>query len=104
MYLNAVYVRHVFTLLLTFSIYDKFNEIRFNIMSTLDFFNILPFSTRLFLPTLITIMLTSSALIVVHTIAETPNILYTILPPITVAFIFCIFVTIKLIKNHDQHS
>lgn len=66
-------------------------------------FNILPQSrVKFFLPTFITISLTSSFLIVIHSLAKTQNILFTILPPIIVASIFCFVVTIKLEKNTND--
>ena len=52
------------------------------------------------LPTLITISCTSSILFVIHFLVGTEEIFYTIFPPITVASIFCLYVTFKLQKTN----
>ena len=63
------------------------------------FFNYLPkTSVTLILPSVLTICITGSALFIVHFLVGTPRILHTIWLPLTIAFIFCLFVTIKLKK------
>ena len=53
---------------------------------------------RLWLPTLVTVALSVSMLILVHLWVETDKLFFTILPPSTVAFLFCMFTTFKLQK------
>lgn len=67
-------------------------------------FNFLTLSSaRFFLPTSITILITTSSLTIIHFLFDTQNIFYTIFPPVIVATIFCFFVTAKLEKiNHDK--
>ena len=59
---------------------------------------------RLVLPAVITVCMTGSSLVLVHTLVGTPRIIYTITPALTVAFIFCVYTTIKFhrttIKDH----
>ena len=70
------------------------------------FFNLLPKTAIVFiLPSVLTICITGSALFVIHSLIQTPRIFYTIAPAITVAFIFCLFVTLKLRKSYnEQHQ
>ncbi len=67
-------------------------------------FNFLVLSkARFFLPTAATILITTSSLTAIHFLVGTKNIFYTIAPPVSVATIFCFFVTAKLEKiNHDK--
>lgn len=55
--------------------------------------------SKLFLPPLITILVTGSCLITVHTLIHTPNIIKTVSPALTVALIFAFFTNIKLYKQ-----
>ena len=48
------------------------------------------------LPAAITVSFTSVCLATIHTLMGTPNIPHTIIPPLTVAFLFCVFVGYKL--------
>jgi len=70
------------------------------------FFNLLPKTgILLMIPSLLTICITGSGLFVIHSLIQTPRIFYTIAPAITVAFIFCLFVTLKLRKSYnEQHQ
>ena len=53
-------------------------------------------SLRLVLPAGITAFFTGSALIVIHTLVGTPNIVKTVTPALSVAFIFCLYTSYKL--------
>jgi len=51
-----------------------------------------------FMPAMITVSLTSLCLVSIHTLIDTPNIVYTIAPALSVAFIFCLYTSFKLHK------
>lgn len=55
--------------------------------------------TKLILPPLITVLVTGSCLITVHVLIQTPNIIKTVSPALTVALIFAFFTNIKLYKQ-----
>ncbi len=57
---------------------------------------------RVWLPALIVTAFSSSVLLVVHLGVGTQQIIQTILPPSTVAFLFCLFTTIKMQKTIRQ--
>ncbi len=59
---------------------------------------------RWWLPTLITITLSVTMLLLVHLWVGTRQIFYTILPPSTVAFLFCLFTTFKIQKADSAGS
>ena len=60
-------------------------------------YNALPDNAlRLMLPAFITVLCTGSLLYLVHYLVGTPRIIHTIAPPLTVAFLFCIFTSFKL--------
>lgn len=48
---------------------------------------------KLMLPTLITLSLSSSSLYFIHRLVATPNIIQTIIPPIIVAALYCLYLT-----------
>ena len=48
------------------------------------------------LPAFIIVTITSTGLVLLHSLSGTPNILYTIAPVISVAFAFCVVTTLKL--------
>lgn len=50
------------------------------------------------MPAIITVTLTSLCLVSIHTLIKTPNILYTVAPALSVAFIFCLYTAFKLHK------
>ena len=52
--------------------------------------------TKALFPALITISCSSLGLVIAHYLAGTPNIIFTIAPAITVAFLFCIFTSYQL--------
>ncbi len=54
--------------------------------------------SRLVLPAVITVGCTGSCLAGVHYLVDTPRIVQTISPALTVAFIFCFYTTMKLEK------
>lgn len=62
-----------------------------------------PFA-RLWLPALVLVVLSSSLLLLVHLWVGTEELLYTILPPSTVAFMFSLFTTIKMHKTVQTGS
>ena len=57
---------------------------------------------RTILPALITISCTGSALVLIHFLVGTQRVFFTILPPITVAAIFCFYVTLKLQRINNE--
>lgn len=56
------------------------------------------------LSAILTISLTGTCLVIIHGLISTPNILYTVFPPLCVAFIFCLFTTFKLNKINLQEN
>lgn len=50
----------------------------------------------LFVPALLTVSITGSCIVVLHWLAHTPDIVGTVVPPLGVAFMFCVFTTYKL--------
>jgi hypothetical protein len=66
------------------------------------FFDLLPEAPiTLIVPSILTICITGSGLFILHLSIQTPRIFHTISPPLTVAFIFCLFVTLKLRKSYN---
>ena len=51
---------------------------------------------RLFVPAMLTVGATTAALVLAHSFAQTPNIFFTIMPAVFVAFAFCVFTTHRL--------
>ena len=60
--------------------------------------------TKLFLPAIITVCFTGSCLFVVHKLASTANIFTTILPALSVAFVFCVFTSYQLSHLNKQEQ
>lgn len=55
------------------------------------------------LPAVLTVSFTGSCLCTIHYVIGTPNILYTVTPALSVAFLFCLYTTYKLQKHsHDD--
>lgn len=59
---------------------------------------------RLWLPALVTVALSVSLLLLVHLWVGTGELLFTIFPPSTVAFLFCLFTTFKIHKTESTGS
>jgi hypothetical protein len=59
---------------------------------------------RVWLPAVIVTTFSSSVLFVVHLGVGTQQIIQTILPPSTVAFLFCLFTSVKMQKNNTTGS
>lgn len=57
---------------------------------------------KLILPSMITVCITGCLLILLHLILGTPSILYTLLPVITIAFLFACVTNIKLYLTHRK--
>ncbi|MCR9213293.1 MAG: hypothetical protein NXI13_06210 [Proteobacteria bacterium] len=55
-----------------------------------------------YLPGIVTFLITSSGLIGVHLVMQTPNIAATTLPPLSVALIFCLYTCHKLSTQQDS--
>ncbi len=55
---------------------------------------------QLWLPALITVGFTGSCLVIVHYLGGTPHIFRTVAPPLSIAFLFCLFTAYKLRKQH----
>lgn len=53
-------------------------------------------------PTILTVGHTACLLILAHTLNHTPNILRTVLPPITVTTLFCLFLTAQYSKAEQE--
>jgi hypothetical protein len=51
---------------------------------------------RLWMSAIVTVTLTATLLVVVHLLVGTEQLLFTILPPSAVAFLFCLLTTFKL--------
>lgn len=56
---------------------------------------------QLFLPAIITVTCTGTCLASIHALVGTPAIFHTITPAITVAFFFCVFTAIKLLRTQN---
>jgi len=50
------------------------------------------------MPAIVTVSITSLCLVSIHTLIDTPNILYTVAPALSVAFVFCLYTAFKLHK------
>lgn len=59
-------------------------------------------STRLVLPALITVAVTGSCIATAHVLVRTPNIVQTIAPGLTVAFVFSIYTAVKLRREEAR--
>lgn len=57
---------------------------------------------RVWLSAIVTVTLTASLLVLVHHLVGTGQLLYTILPPSSVAFLFCLFTSIKLYNSRSS--
>jgi hypothetical protein len=67
------------------------------------FFNLLPKkSTTFLIPAILTICIIGSSLFTIHRAIDTPEIFYTILPSLTAAFVFCLFVTFQLKTSQKE--
>ena len=60
-----------------------------------------PPAYQLWLPPLLTASVNGVVLLVVHSLAKTPNILATIAAPLAVAFCFCLFTSYKIYAGRD---
>ena len=60
--------------------------------------------SKLLLPAITTVSFTCFCLVLIHTLAGTPNILYTISPALTVAFLFCVYTSFKLHKINSTEG
>lgn len=56
-------------------------------------------SLQLILPTILTIALSASCLTIIHSVIGAPNILLTISPALSVAFLFCLMTTFQLRRS-----
>jgi len=64
---------------------------------TTKIFNALPDNAlRLVFAPLVTMCITGTGLILVHSLVSTPKIIYTVAPAISVAFLFAVFTAVKL--------
>ena len=71
------------TLIVVFLVTKLFNYFKFSLL-------------RFVLPTVLVVSMLLTFLLTLHTIVATPEIFKTILPPLSVALIFCAFTTYKL--------
>jgi ABC-type antimicrobial peptide transport system permease subunit len=51
-----------------------------------------------FVPSFITVFITSSFVVIIHILVQTENIVYTVLPTVIVALLFALFTTKKIYK------
>lgn len=51
---------------------------------------------RLIIPPTLTVITTGAALVLIHSVLHTPEILHTIAPPIIVAALYCLYLSFKL--------
>ncbi len=58
----------------------------------------------LIVPALLTVALTGSCIVTLHWFAQTPDIIRTVVPPLSVAFLFCVFTTYKLHAAVDSRA
>lgn len=58
--------------------------------------------SRRVLPPLLTVLLTGSFLVLVHTVVGTPSVLKTLAPVLTVAFLFALFTNWQLERQAQQ--
>jgi hypothetical protein len=66
------------------------------------FYNLFPKNKFYFvLPSIITVLITSSFVIGIHIFIDTQNILFTVLPTVIIAFLFALFTTRK-ISNYTK--
>lgn len=63
----------------------------YNLMADMPF--------RLFLPSMVTVGCTGACLVGIHMAAGTPEVMKTVSPPLVVAFLYCLFTTIKLDRS-----
>ncbi len=70
-------------------------------MVTIFYYRLPDMFLQLVLPAMLTVSFTGSCLAYIHYLIGTPNIVYTITPALSVAFIFCLFTTFKL-KNEKK--
>lgn len=58
------------------------------------------------LPPCLTVSISSSLLYLIHSLGQTPNLWLTIIPPSTLAFAFCLYLTLRLANqsrtSHDH--
>jgi hypothetical protein len=63
---------------------------------------------KILMPALVTVSFTSVCLINIHLLVGTPQILYTVLPALSIAFVFCLYTSFKLHKisqiNHQNYD
>ncbi|WP_228146050.1 hypothetical protein [Acinetobacter sp. ANC 4558] len=76
----------IITLFMTYLIEKQFNFYHHKVL-------------KLLLPPLCTVLLTGSCLLIVHHIVQTPNILKTVTPALTVALCFAFFTNFKLYQQ-----
>ncbi|MBX2848434.1 MAG: hypothetical protein KTR16_08940 [Acidiferrobacterales bacterium] len=55
-------------------------------------------------PAVITVAFTGTGLFLLHSLVATPNIIKTIAPALTVAFLFCLFTSVQLNKSKKESS
>lgn len=57
---------------------------------------------RVLISSVITVSCTGLVLAIIHYIAGTKEIFYTISPPLTIAFLFSFFINLKSFNNHER--
>lgn len=56
------------------------------------------------LPPFVIVAITSTLLVVFHSLAGTPNLVATVIPPSAVAFAFCLFLSLSLANTRQTHA
>lgn len=59
---------------------------------------------RALLPALLTVAATGSGLVLLHILVGTANIPFTVTPPLSVAFLFCLLTTYKLAAGKQRQQ
>lgn len=54
-------------------------------------------------PVILTVFLTGLILVLIHILIATPNLIGTVIAPLTVSFLFCIF-TVKKLKSSKENN
>ncbi len=56
------------------------------------------------LPPFVIVAITSTLLVVFHSLAGTPNLAATVIPPSAVAFAFCLYLSLRLAHRSQAHA
>ncbi len=60
--------------------------------------------SKLLLPAIVTVCITSICLIILHILVGTPQVFYTVSPALSIAFSFCLYTTFKIHKINQMKN